>query len=90
MYIELERPMRRIVGSAAAPGLAEGPLFRLDAQPRSARSAGTPDEERDALARAMRAAQSELERVSGARSDYDPAWQQVTPLMGPVSSAPAR
>jgi phosphotransferase system enzyme I (PtsI) len=66
MYIELERPMRRIVGSAAAPGLAEGPLFRLDAQPRSARSAGTPDEERDALARAMRAAQSELERLAGA------------------------
>ncbi len=63
MCIELERPMRRIVGSAAAPGLAEGPLFRLDAQPRSARSAGTPDEERDALARRLQQLEREIEAI---------------------------
>src|SRR5215468_5190228 len=66
MCSEPERAMRRIVGSAAAPGLARGPLVRLTAQRRFVRSAGTPAEECHALAEAMAAAKTELNRLAAA------------------------
>jgi len=83
--------MRRIVGSAAAPGLAQGPLFRLDAQRRSARSLGTPAEELEALVTAMTAARTELNRLALA-SDGEAAaiiQFQVALLEDDALAAPA-
>ncbi|HXV25029.1 MAG TPA: phosphoenolpyruvate--protein phosphotransferase [Alphaproteobacteria bacterium] len=73
MGIESKRPMVRIDGTVAAPGLAEGPLFRLAGGPRSLRTAGAPAEEGAALARALAEAHAELTRLAALCADGEAA-----------------
>ena len=53
-------PRREIIGQPAAPGVAIGPVVRLGEGLRGERAAGTPDEERAALAGAIEAAVADL------------------------------
>ena len=53
-----------LTGRPAAPGVAVGPLVRLDPQNVAARAAGTPSEERVALAAAIAAAIAEIARLA--------------------------
>ncbi len=73
MGTKSERHMVRIVGAAAAPGLAQGPLFRLDAERRTFRNAGTPAGEGAALARALAGAHAELTRLAAVCADGEAA-----------------
>ena len=92
MGIEPKRRMMRLAGAPAAPGLAHGPIYRLGAQQRAAREAGTPAEEREALARAMAAARAELGRLAAAGGEGEAAailQFQIALLEDEALTAPA-
>jgi phosphotransferase system enzyme I (PtsI) len=55
---------RRLIGRAASPGLASGPVVVLDAQPVPVRAAGTPEEETRALRQAIAASLVETEALT--------------------------
>ena len=63
--------MVRLTGTPVAPGLAIGPLVRLAAVTPAARSRGSHDEERDALASAIAAAQEELSALVARAGNAD-------------------
>ena len=73
------RQMLRLVGTPASPGLACGPIFRLDAVERKARRSAPPDAEREAIAAAI---------AIGA-SGADGAVRSMSPTRRPPPSSPS-
>jgi phosphotransferase system enzyme I (PtsI) len=66
MGLETKTAMVFLTGTPAAPGLAAGPVVRLDSGRRLDRRAGSPVEERAALVAALDAARGELEAMMAA------------------------
>jgi phosphotransferase system enzyme I (PtsI) len=66
-------PMLRLVGTPASPGLACGPIFRLNAVERSARHRASGETEREAIAEAMASARSALSELSQHVADEEAA-----------------
>ena len=65
--------MLRLVGIPASPGLARGPIFRLDAVERRARRVASPEGEREAVAAALRSARHALGELSAQVADEESA-----------------
>ena len=65
--------MIRLAGTPAAPGLARGPVFRLDTVERETRSVGSPQGEREAIAAAIAFAQEELAMLAERATDQEAA-----------------
>ncbi len=65
--------MLRLVGTPASPGLACGPIFRLEAVEHKARRLASTDAERQAIAAAMSSAQRALAELSQNAADEEAA-----------------
>jgi phosphotransferase system enzyme I (PtsI) len=63
--------MVRLTGTPVAPGLAFGPLVRLGGTTQVTRARGSRDEEREALAAALAAAQDDLARILAGAASAD-------------------
>src|SRR6516162_3395779 len=71
--ISSPRPMLRLAGTPASPGLARGPVFRLQQVERTARRVESAEAERDAIAAAMTEAQRALAALADETADEEAA-----------------